>query len=85
MFGYSPFFKKVGIIGGELTSTPSVTPNLSILSLDLLDGVDYLLDPSVNLLPEATSLGAILEPPTPDANGFFGLFFVGFSGYIVVL
>ena len=72
--GISPFFKGIDITKGELTSMPSVTSDLSMSSLKLLDGVDCLLGPSVNLLPEGTSLDALLEPPTPDVVGFLGFF-----------
>ena len=75
----------VGITGGELTSAHSVTLNLSMLSLNLLDGMDCLLGPSVNLLPKGTGLGALQEPPGPDADGFLGFFFVGLSGHTIVL
>ena len=64
---------------------PFATLDLSMSSLDLLDGVDCRLGPSVNLVPEGISLVALLEPLAPHIDGFLGFFFVGRSGYIVVL
>ena len=70
---------------GEFTSAVSVTHDFSMLSRVLLDGVECLLGPSVNLLAEGTGLGAVLKPLPPDVDGFFGfVFLVGLSDHTVV-
>ena len=74
--GTSPFCNEAGMTGRELTIAPSVTPDFSISSLVLFEGVECLLVPSVNLLAKWTALGALLEPPAPDAVDVRGLFFL---------
>ena len=71
------------MIGGELTSAVSVTPDFSISSLVLFDGVECLLGPSDNLL--ADGRGALLDPPAPDEEGFLGLFLFLFASTIALL
>ena len=73
--GSCPFFNGVGILGAELASAPSVIPDFSMSSRDLLEGVDCLLGPSVSLLDAGTDLGALLDPPAPADVGLLGLFF----------
>jgi hypothetical protein len=52
-----------------------VTPDFSISSFVLLEGVECLLVTSVNLLAEGTGRGALLNSPALDADVFFGPFF----------
>src|ERR1700737_1255281 len=83
--GTSPFCNGAGMTGGEMSSAPSVTPDFSMSSLVLFEGVECLLVPSVNLLAVGTGRGALLDPPTPDVDDFLGLFFFLFASNTALL
>ena len=42
-FEFSPFFNGIGIQDFERTYTPSMTKDSFISSIDLFEGVDYML------------------------------------------